>query len=321
MVLNRSRNGWLGIDVGARLVKAAQLQRTRTGLEVVAAAIPRVSEALQSPLQQRLSEIRALRSLAPGMRGSDGAAVLSMRDCVLEAVADGAEQGNEKETTADEWGTGANAYRLSTSLGEVEAICDGLDRSGLRCHTIDATPTALARALQLIPGAKPDEMVVGFDWGAASATLVAAQAGEARYARLLRCPGLDDVAQQVGKRLSLSPQDAERALRRHGFNTEHPAGAVVAEALSATMAAVHQELSRTLSHMGSKLKTRPPSRWVLFGLAGAIPRMPEMLADGLDAQVEPWEPEGVAGSEHVNAPMCLFGPAIALSALCWEATR
>ena len=316
-----SRNGLLGVDVGAGLVKAAQLRRTPTGFSVVAAAIPRSTDALASPLEQRVTEIKALRSLAPKLRGVDGAALISMRDCELSALGqDDPSLGYAEQAprATDQWGDESGGYQLSTTLSEVEAVCDGFDRIGLRCTTVDGTPTALARALQLIPDYRPDELVMGFDWGASSATLVGAKAGVARYARRLKVAGFDEVIQEVAEQLALAKQDADRAIARYGVSAEQSAGAIVSKALRAALSTLPGELRRTLSHLEGKLKARAPSRWVIFGAAATTPGLPRMLEESLRVRVEPWTAAGVEIDEASNAPICLFGPAVALSALRWE---
>ena len=110
-------------------------------------------------------------------------------------------------------------------------------------------------------------------------------------------------------------------MRRHGVATSRPDGGVawsVAEALNHGVASTVQEIRRTLNHLGAKLKTRGPERLWGFGVGATPPGLMKKLGERLDIDAEPWRPEGVDFAQAADAPPCLFGQAIALSALAWE---
>ncbi|TWT40149.1 hypothetical protein [Botrimarina hoheduenensis] len=314
------QRGWWGVDFGASSVKAAQLRRSRTGYKLHTALIPRSLDHAAPLYRLRQSELAALRALQPAFCGTIAAAGVSMRDCTLNAndSADENAEGTAMEgTTTDTWGDAASSYALSISLAEVEAICEGFDRDGLRCETVDGAPTAIARALQMIGRTAPNELVIGLDWGRHSATLVAAQAGYARYARQLRLGGIAELIVNVAEMLELSVVEADRAVLKYGCLATEGTGAIVSQAVRNTLAKAPAELTRTVAHLEGKLRTKSPRRWVLMGAGGVTPGIKEYLAQKLGVSVEVWTPQGVERSE-TDTPICLFGPAIALSALRWE---
>ncbi|TWT98087.1 Competence protein A [Botrimarina colliarenosi] len=322
-MIGNAKRGWIGVDIGQRAIKVAQLTRERGRLRLVAAAVcdwPAGADATQT---DRLAEqFLAARSLAERLRGDRVAAAFSMSACQVEPT--DSEAADPVGRCSSRWTAGpASAYTLSTDAARVEAAVDGMAKAGWLCEAIDGQPLAIARATQLTENYDAKELVGALDLGETSATFVAAAGGAARYVRRLAFDGMDEVLRAAGDALCMAPDEAGRLLRRQG--TAGPPFAageqrVVHEAVRGALRPLAQEIQRTLEHLGGKLKTRPPERLVVFGAGGVAPGLAEVLGSLAGLSSEPWRAAGLERSDGLaNAPDCLLAQAIMLSALAWEA--
>ncbi|MEN0109449.1 MAG: hypothetical protein AAF805_01885 [Planctomycetota bacterium] len=302
----------IGVDIGSAAIKVAQLSRRGDALSLSAAAIcPRAGED-----GGLAATLRAVRTLASGMRGVRVAAMLSMQACGLDATAESEDR--EADRTYGCWQTpGGEGYRVHASLRDVETVVEGCASAGLQCEVLDGAPLAIARATPLASG-DPDELVGALDWGERAVTFVASKRGEVLYARRLAGDGFDSARAAVSETLGLSPSESAAAIRRHGLDTGSPAGRLVADAVRRSIRPTLTELSRTLNHLSAKLKTRGPERLVVLGGAATTPGVPEEIERRVELATAPWSADGLDRTADVAAPDCLLGPAIALSALAWE---
>ena len=313
----RSNAGWIGVDRGSTSVKAAQLRLVGDKLELSAAAItPRWTDESDSIANRCRSECEALRALAPSLCGRRCAAVLSMRDCALESISKDDPRPGPSESY-DFWDTDAeNGYLIKTSSDSVESLCNGMGKAGFHCCVVDGAPTALARALSMSHGVKKGEIVGGLDLGANGAMLVVSQDGIARYAREVSEVGLN----QYAEALPLSRPEAERQILKHGVGASGESIGPYCSRLEREVKPLLDELKKSLLHLRGKLRSRGPSKYFLFGVGALIPGIADQIAETLEASVEPWTAAGLASDSPEIPPQCLLGPAIALSALAWEAT-
>ncbi len=319
--------GWIGIDRGARALKLAQLRRVGRGLELSAMTItPRWKGAagVTDQGEQCRHEIETARTLGSKNRGHRAAAVTSMSLCTI-ATDDPPAGVAPTGVCIDQWQAGPNSsYSLSLPEAEVNDLCYGLGKAGLQCCVVDGLPLALARALALAPGYQPDGLVAALDWGAASATLVVAQGGLAVYARKLKQGAFGSLLDSLGSTLELSENEAEKVAIRYGvLNGKQSESDLVAKSVSEALAQAAfplvDEVQSTFSHLEGKLKTRRPERLWVFGMGATVPGLPEWIGSKCNVQSDAWYPEGIDCADSISeAPACLFGPAIALSALAWS---
>ncbi|MGL4514583.1 MAG: hypothetical protein ACRCT8_15955 [Lacipirellulaceae bacterium] len=320
----RGAVGWIGVDVGSKTVKVAQLRRIGDRLELVGAAVtPRwpVGEASADESSRR--EVESARALAGPLRGKHAAVVLSMSACRLQSTPAEGGASLPPPTCVDGWTvTGDDGYVLEAPQGAVESICEGLGKAGLECRTVDGEPLAIARALRWSAEYTPEALLAGLDWGGSSATFVAGRNGVAHYARSLKIEGVEALYKGVAESLGVSVADAERVVLRRGLLQEadgapNPARSPLLRAIEPMVA----ELKRTLNHLGGKLRTKGPQRLYLFGAGGVIPGLAEVLGDRAGVSAEAWRATRVLHQDSASVaipPDCLLGPAIALSALAWE---
>lgn len=321
-----SDGGWIGVDRGARALKLAQLRRVGQELELTAMAItPRwkASAGVFDAGEQCRREVEAARALGGNCKGRKAAAVTSMSLCTIDTdnnIANAA-TGN----CVDRWQVDpSNSYTLSLPETEVNDLCQGMERAGLQCRVVDGLPLALARALTLAPNYRSDKLVAALDWGAASTTLVVARGGQAVYARKLKQSDFGLALDSIAHSLQLSESEAEKVVLLHGvlgdnhLETDLVAKAV-ANAVVYAVTALLGELQATLSHLEGKLKTRRPEQLWMFGMGGTVPGLPEWVGSKCKIQAAAWHPAGIVNHDATETPACLFGPAIALSALAWKA--
>ena len=313
-MFNRSRKGWIGVDLGDGSTKIAQLRRVRDRWELAAA-----SAHVRSEATTLADHLKSARSATPGVRGDQAAALLSMRDCVVETADE--EATVDAAHAVDQWDAGPGAgYAFRAPLAEVEAAVEGLGAAGIQCEVIDGLPLAVARALTLSPGYERGELLGALDLGESSVTFVAAKGGQAFYVRQLSCEAFAATRLRVAESLALSASEAAVAVTRYGVpSSDAPAEArIVGDTLRQAIRPVVQEMRRTYSHLGGRLKSKPPERLFLMGSGATTPGLAEAIGSDLGVEAASWRAAGLERSTDSDAPDCLFGPAIALSALAWE---
>jgi len=317
-MLGQAKSGWIGVDIGERAIKVAQLRRDGDRLVLASTAVyRRHADSLSLS-----DDLLAAKTLSEGLRGARAAATLTMRDSLVEPVNEGRPETRAEGRCVDGWEAGpVSAYTLSVPAERVEATVDGLSRVGLHCCLIDGPPLAIARVLRLTPGYRSDELIGALDWGETAVTFVAASGGQARYVRRLAGGGLAAVRDRVAEELGLGEADAEQAILRYGARAADPPtpeARVVNEVARAAVRPTIQDLKRSLEHLGGKLKCKGPERIVMLGAGAAAPGLAGIVSAATDRPAEEWRAAGVSRRSG-EAPDCLLAQAIALSALAWEA--
>lgn len=322
-MIGKEKRGWIGVDVGQRAIKVAQLIAERDRVRLAAAAISLRPNSADEPVQLA-GHFGAARALAERLKGNQAAATLSMQSCEVQPADE--EAPAPPDRCVGSWNPGATGgYTLSADLKEIENTVEGLSRAGWHCEVIDGQPLVIARALQLSPGYDRKQLLGGLDLGETCATFVASSDGVARYVRRLHCGGMASLCDGVAESLGVSPKEAGRLLRQEGVPSQPFSGGeqrVLHDAVKNAARPLVQEMQRTLEHLGGKLKCRGPERLFLFGAGGAVPGLATMIGSSVDVSAEPWRAGGLRRDEEVaDLPDCLLAQAIALSALAWESNQ
>lgn len=325
----KSTRGWIGVDVGARAIKVAQLTTDHGRLRLSAASVSaRSVEANTDSPRELADQFTTARALAQNLRGSRAAATLSMSACRVEPSSDDAPIATDQ--CAGRWTAGPGSdYTLSLDSRRVEDAVEGLSLAGWQCEAIDGQPLAIARALRFSPDYQREELLGALDLGAASATFIASTDGLARYVRRLHCGGMAEVCQSIAQSLSLPPKEVSKLLRRYGATASTSDGGEarvlrdpVKDAVKDAVYPLVQELKRTLEHLSGKLRAPGPKRIFVFGEGGVVPGLPAQVGDALGVTVEPWRASALERDDNLaDLPDCLLGQAIALSALAWDSSR
>jgi Tfp pilus assembly PilM family ATPase len=342
----RSRaTGWIGFDVGDASVKAAQVVRKGSEFRIASAAmIPRRQRwkadelTADAPLSSG-DEMMAAASICDRLVGRAAAAVLPMVLCeTVQVSASTARRGGDELIASVEAelhqslaGNVIASWPASLSSEKVNVVTVPTawseqvsgDIAGGRwdCRAIDALPWALARAVVMAAPEAASGAVAALDWGYGRATLTFIHQGTPAFVRTLKDCGYQHFVAAAESALRLSTADAEKVLRRYGLEPADACGRVISEALAAPMSRLENELRRTLGHWQSQSRGAKPQSISLFGGGSLLRGAADRLAAVLEMPVPLWSlpPIDESVSEQLP-PASLLGPAVAASALAWEAT-
>ncbi|MFG0263198.1 MAG: pilus assembly protein PilM [Novipirellula sp. JB048] len=338
--------GWIGIDIGSRAIKLAQLERVgeqiffRNRWTVTRPEDPRTeAESRTDSLAGQLVELAHYRKL---FSRPESAAALSMsfhtlrslelpaasheelRDMVNQELAAEAAQA-DADHVFDFWTTDTatneavevSALSLPTSVAT--GVAQDLLTSGYECQVLDGLPCALARAVTLTANAA-DGPVAAVDLGDRAFTFVLVADGKPRYTRVLRGGGLGTLMQPLRKALALSHEQAMQLLVRYaldrGSDRGRPLVSGPAQLLRQPLMLLAQELKRTLDFVAAPRRGERPSELVLFGGGASIRHLPSWLSQQLGLPARRW---CLASSiPQAATDDARYGVAAALSMLRWE---
>jgi len=347
-MLRTNKTGWIGLDLGAACVKAAQAVRQGNKCFIRAAAIvPRPdgwSACLNDDAVPRSSadELCAVISVADRFTGAAAGVALPTSLCDVTQV-DATVLGNNEPGALVQAVEAATHrpldafvvdWRPSPLKGDrlnvvvaprrwSDQICSDVAAAGRRCRTIDAMPWALARAVSLAYGGSPPGAVVAVDWGHSAATACLICDGVPALVRRLKGCGFEQFVATVAHELRLQRHDAERLLRTHGL--ERPVGSascasVVESVLGASLERVERELARTLQHWRGHAREAAPDGLYLFGAGASLIGVDRRFSETLNLQAVIWSLPAEPGADAACLPPAyLLGSAVGLSALAWEA--
>jgi Tfp pilus assembly PilM family ATPase len=342
--------GWLGIDIGTASVKVAQLVRDDEGLQVHARSlVPRSlghAESDDGPIWSAMGEIRTAVVAGRDFRGRQAAATMPMGFCDIHQINNPMIDDEDLDTlvkTAIETVTQCSAENLEFDIWSAEAetglagaqrwnvlaaarpwtdrIYQDVVASGNICHTIDGVPQALARAIVLSANGSPLPPVAALDWGYNQATLCVITDGVPVYVRALKDCGFDHVVAAIMDELGVNRDEAQLLIVEHGVaalfshDTDEVAS-LLGELLVEPLRQLESELMRTLSHVGFQRRAIAPQQLYLFGGGGTTRGVARHLSRRLQLETHVWKL--AKGQEDDSTHDCLFGTALALSALAWS---
>ena len=344
MVLKRN-TGWVGFDVGGSIVKAAQAVRIGGEYRIGAAAIaPRRdrwnADALtaDAPLPSA-DELRAAASTCSPLVGRSAAAVLPMVLCeAVQVNAEAARRSNpgdfaalveaELHQSLEGYKLGSWPAQLQTDKLNVitvpnvwsERISGDVSAGRWNCRGIESLPWALARALTMSDRTAAQRSVAALDWGYGRATLTLVHKGVPALVRCLKDCGFQNVLSAIETALRLTTRDVEALLFRRGQQNAN-GGVVWADILAQPLRDLERELRRTLGYWHGQSRGQKPESLVLFGGGAALPGVADKLAGVVELPVHVWNlPPADPQSAASLPPAYLLGPALAASAIPWEAT-
>lgn len=350
------RWGWIGIDIGTRAVKIAQIERPAGRWRLARALI--LHDAHRNPLDELerpddwlLPALRSRLTRQSGFRGHRGACVLSLSRTELRTldlpdgsdgerramIAHELETGEESAGSAasfDYWesplpagnrreGGGRAVQVVSVAADLADRAGETLHRCGLTCEVLDALPTALARVAAV--GERHADGPLGIlDWGHTTATFLVTHHRMPIFTRELRGCGLEPLLHALARGLNLTPDEIEEFLVRYGF----PAPSAPAsprsdlQRLAADLAAeplrqLVDQLQKTLGYLRQQRTACVPTHIHLVGGGAAIANIAPLLSTRMRMPVDLWHIGGADPSAG-TIPESLLAPAVALSALAWD---
>lgn len=327
MILAR-RKGWIGVDVGTRTVKLAQVARVGAELRLSEAVVIQrrlpldANDGEETPPVTSENEIRTALSVGKRFSGRKAGCILSMCSCDLRTL--DVPLGSEAEQRLAIAGQMNSAYSrvntdrefdfwqthvaedeprsdsedlavLSVSRQWVGQVSDDLRKAGLHCKMLDGLPLALARVIEMAPPTSDREPVAAVDWGFAGATFCVVMNGRPVFVRCLRGCGLGLVTQSLCEALGVSLDEAQRLLTRHGLSdspgseqTRDELQVVIGDVATPPLTAIVHELNRTLSFLKSQRRGLVPNRVWLFGGGAIIKNITGFLAPRIGVPVDVW---------------------------------
>lgn len=354
MRIRQRRHGWIGVDIGTTTIKLAQIERTRQGWKLNSAAVvprqdPWTGEALsESKLLSSANELLAARSLQEDCRGRKAAAVLPMAVCdvhrldrnvdeqanaskLLRSAIETDTQRPLKELQCDYWTSPLGQDKpgwtqaLSVPRPWTEQLCEDVAKAGWFCEAIDGLPMVAARAVGLLESDAGDVPLAVLDWGSSRTTLCLLEHGLPNYVRCLKNCDLRSVLGRLETGLEVSEIEAQRLLEEYGLASpadgcSSELAEVVHEILAAPIGNLVDEISRTVSHCQYLRRMERPARLYVMGGGGLIRGIEEYLSSQTNLETHVWRLPPVGGELASEDPRtdCIFGPAVALSALAWE---
>ncbi|RIK86937.1 MAG: hypothetical protein DCC67_02420 [Planctomycetota bacterium] len=351
-----SKQGWMGFDIGAAGVKAAQLVRRNGAYCIRSAAFAPRRQAWPEPWlateppRPSGDEVSCAASLCETVRGRSAAALMPAAACeTFSLAAPAGKRGHEHglasalaieaqrpmhDCVFAAWPTGLQAGQINAVAAArswSDQVTADVASSGWRCRLIDALPWALARAVALMAPDATQGTVAALDWGYGRATMCLIHHGVPAMVRILKDCAFRTTLEALARALRLDERDADAALRRFGLggcaladdSCEPPADAttrsIIAELLEPELARLVHEIRRTLAYWQGATRGRCPDAVYLFGGGCTLADFDQRLSSQLALRAERWRlPLERPDDEHTLPPTCLLGVAAALSALAWE---
>lgn len=312
MALSLSRFSAIGLDVGSRWVKAAQLARSGEPVRLVAcAAFPRM--AADTPLVS--DELRKIASILrrQGFVGRDiviPAPAEKVRSGIIELPVKAAGVPMEQLARAEfarvqkmdvsaaelSWwelptssraGKGTIAMAVAYSHADAETHVSAFEEAGLRVRAVDTVTSALARGcLHLVQG---ERSFGALDLGASGGVLVLIRDGIVVYERRIPEAAIARLTTTLEERLGAGREAAEFVIREVGLsalasgNEDRFAEArgLIARHVDAAMA----EVRRTLAYASHQYADAAVKTLLLCGGGAYIPGLGEYVAARVETNV------------------------------------
>lgn len=350
------RRGWIGVDLGTHTVKLAQVVRAGGAYALrQTLLIPRESAwSIENPGSSTpyssAPELATGLSLGTEFRGADVACALPMalyelhhcqlpgaeepgtRSAVLARIRETlGERLQDREF--DYWPAepAKDAGRGSDSLSVLSVAHTWARQIALDCRTVgltarvlDGLPWSLCRAIQLSKQGGTNQLVAAVDWGWSQATFCVIGQGVPLFVRGLRDCGYQNLVQAVSQALEISRDDTFRLLSQQGLpptdsRATDDVQQLLVEIAADSLCGFVDELQRTLAFVQSHRRLAP-QQLTLLGGGATLRHGAPYLADRIGLPVVPWRPSCLdQRPPEARPPLELFGPAIALSTLAWEA--
>jgi Tfp pilus assembly PilM family ATPase len=327
-VMFRRRRGWIGIDIGSRSVKVAQVEREPSGqLRLRQSAVigrstpwPDDNAGMASPHVSSQRELFAALTCGEGFRGHRAACILPLhlygfrglrippgspeeRRSMIAAALQDAWDDVDEECEFDFWDTDTHEAKhrqdepnlnvLALSRRWTRQLTEDAAQAGLRLEVLDGPPLAIARAVVLTPKGQVKSPHVAIDWGFTNTTLCVVQQGRALYTRRIRSCGLRLVCDCVRDSLRVTQEEIHHLLLAFGLpggsgGPPHPLQQAIAGAAGEPLGHLAEEIRRTLAYFQVQRRELIPEKIWLMGGGASVHNAAAWLSAECGRPVDAW---------------------------------
>lgn len=312
LMTGRSRS-LIGIDVGARQVKLAQLgggpgrwrleeaatfPRMESGPVIQAAEIERIGDvlvrrgfigrkvAVATPANRLLSGVLELPAAAGGVPVEQLARMEMARTHRVDPESFALSYWDLPASVRP--GEGSRVFAAACCHEDADAYLDMFESQGLDVCALDVTSCATVRACApLINESQAVTAILDVGW--TSVRLVLMYQGWVVFERVLEESGVEPVHRMLAHRFSLEAQAVDQLLRRYAdpHVEDHRFDTVVQDMqgmLASQYEAIVQEVRVSLTYVTHQFGSTPAKRLLLVGGGAMLPGIADVLTQGLEVE-------------------------------------
>lgn len=342
--LNGQR-GLIGVDVGTRVIKLAQVERYRStwrladirvvplahnrklsGLAIEEGLIGESLEGLKNG-PSRFAGRHAACLLPTDISEPEAQMLPQASECEFRSMVQTDGQGSDADSVVDVW-SDRQAWDESTPLVRVSSLsvpegaarqcAEDLLSHGLHCEFLDGLPFAMSRAVRLVDPDAELQTVAALDWGHSKPLLTVLRNGVPAFTRVLRTCGTEHIESAVEAALDATPYQTARLLSLTPIGapeSESRLSGVLNRLLSPQLERAISQIRRTLTFLGQEYPELVPARLWLLGGGATITGIDTYIAERLELETNVWQlPQWqLAPSLRQLKQQPLFASAVGLS--------
>lgn len=319
----------IGLDVGSRIIKAAQLSwdqgryriealallpRTETGESIQQEEVRHLKRTLQRQGFQGAKVVLAVRDqellrgsieLPPGVTGAPVAQMARMELSRMHHLAPDAFEMMYWEMPLKDHGTSVNRMIAVGCAHDVaNAHLDEFERARMDVAALDVRSAAAARSCSALTAPMPAITAI-LDLGWSSTTLLLACGSSIIYERVLESPSLQVLAEMLGKRFNLLDKTACQVIDAVGFSAteqiddlDQKSVEVVRQMLVQHTGKMVEELKVPFAYANHQLSAEGIQRLLLIGGGASIPGFAQHLESSVEIEVR----QAAPGDVMENSP-------------------
>lgn len=325
MPLATKRRSPIGLDIGSRTIKAAQLVRAGSRLRLAAAVVldrAEPGESFSSAEAERLRRVlgwqgfagSSVVAAAPDQALLAGVLELPPRssgapvDQIARAEIGRIHRCEPDALEAAFWelppparpnSNGPMSLVVACAHDRAQSLLDALDGPGLELAGLDSRGWALARACSpLIEDPQSLTAVLDLGWRSGQLTLI--HRGLVIYERVLGGVGVEAMIEAIRRQMNLPVSMIEHLLAALGLDEaaascqeDRLLAGRLRGPLEAHLEHLAQELSLSLAYASSQYPDAPIERLLVTGAGASIPGLVEQLAQGVETPVTAVTPADV----------------------------
>ena len=309
--------GVIGLDIGRRSVKAAQLTRRGPGwaAHAVARFARRQADAPVTPAEAAyIADVlrrQGFRGQQVALAAPHGALVSSLLDLPPDTTEAATRRVVQMEIgrvhridpegltccwsllpRSEHRGKANQGFCWGLAQARVEPLLELLEGAGL--ETVCVEPGALALMRSCTSGGAEAENISGvMDLGAAAARLILMHQGQVVHERVLPEWGAGALVRGLADRLGTPPRLAERAMYRYGVSKVAGGAALAAETgatISSLLGEMIEQVALSFSFVSHQYPNAELGPLMLTGGVAGMPGLASVLAEELELQVAPVAP-------------------------------